>query len=94
MNITISGGRLIDPANNVDETLDLHISDGHIAAIGATPEGFLAEQTIDASDQIVCPGLIDLQARLREPGQRHKGSIASETIAFNTARPTSISFPA
>ncbi len=93
MKITIHGGRLIDPANNIDESLDLHISEGRIAAIGPVPEGFEAEQTIDASGQIVCPGLIDLQARLREPGQRHKGSIASETRAAASAGITTLCCP-
>ncbi len=93
MNITISGGRLIDPANNIDEQLDLHISEGRIAALGSVPEGFIAEQTIDAAGRIVCPGLIDLQARLREPGQKHKGTIASESFAAASAGITTLCCP-
>jgi len=93
MNITISGGRLIDPANNIDEQLDLHISEGRIAALGSVPEGFIAEQTIDAAGRIVCPGLIDLQARLREPGQKHKGTIASESLAAASAGITTLCCP-
>ncbi len=93
MNITIRGGRLIDPANNIDDKLDLHISEGRIAAIGAAPEGFVAEQTLDADGHIVCPGLIDLQARLREPGQKHKGTIASESRAAAGAGITTLCCP-
>jgi dihydroorotase len=93
MNITIRGGRLIDPANNIDAQHDIHIAEGRITALGAAPEGFVAEQVIDASGQIVCPGLIDLQARLREPGQKHKGSIASESRAAASAGITTLCCP-
>lgn len=93
MNITIRGGRLIDPANSVDTQSDLHISEGRIAAIGQAPSGFIAEQEIDASNHIICPGLIDLQARLREPGQKHKGTIASETRAAASAGITTLCCP-
>ncbi len=81
MNIKISGGRVIDPANNVDQVCDLYVSGGKIAALGSAPEGFEAEQQIDASGQIVCPGFIDLCAHVREPGFTIKGSIATETQA-------------
>jgi len=79
--ISIINGHLIDPANQIDEAKDLHIANGKILAIGHAPEGFSAEQTIDANGQIICPGLVDLSARLREPGDEHKATIASETAA-------------
>lgn len=78
---SIRGGRLIDPANGIDEQLDLHVSDGKVVGVGAAPEGFAPDQTIDASGKVVCPGLIDLAVHLREPGQEHKATIASETRA-------------
>lgn len=81
MGTVIRGGRIIDPANQLDVTADLYLADGRIAAIGQPPPAFEESETIDASARIVCPGLVDLQARLREPGQKHKGSIASETAA-------------
>lgn len=81
MRIHIRGGRLIDPANQRDETIDVFVADGLIAGIGQAPDGFKAAHTIDANDQIVCPGLIDLSAHLREPGQTHKATIASESQA-------------
>ncbi len=80
-NISILNGRLIDPANGVDAVLDLHIADGRILALGAAPAGFTAGLRIDARERIVCPGLVDLSARLREPGLEHKATIASETLA-------------
>jgi dihydroorotase len=79
--ILIANGRIIDPASGLDQVADLYISDGEISAIGEVPQGFSADITIDASDRIVCPGLVDLSARLREPGQEQKATVASETAA-------------
>ena len=81
MKIEISNGRIIDPANQLDEVQSLFIADGKIVAIGTAPAAFNADSIIDASGQIVCPGLVDLRAHLREPGEEHKGTIASETRA-------------
>lgn len=81
MRQVISNGRLLDPANKLDKNTDLYIADGHIVGHETKPDGFIAEKTIDAKGKIVIPGLIDLSARLREPGQEHKGNIASETRA-------------
>jgi dihydroorotase len=79
--ISICHGRLIDPANGVDGLFDLHIEEGRILAVGAAPAGFHADLIIPAGGMVVCPGLIDLAARLREPGSEHKATIASETAA-------------
>lgn len=81
MNIKIQGGRVIDPAQQLDQVTDLYISEGKIAAIGNAPEGFNAEQTIDATGQVVSPGFIDLCAHVREPGYTIKGTLATETQA-------------
>ena len=62
--IHIKNGRVVDPANQVDSVTDLFVSDGHIAALGTAPAGFVAARTLDASGLVVCPGLIDLAARL------------------------------
>ena len=79
--IQISGGRVIDPAGETDTVADVFIAEGRIAAIGAAPDGFTADLGIDASKQVVCPGLVDICARLREPGLEHKATIATETAA-------------
>jgi len=81
MNILIQGGRIIDPAQQLDQVDNLYLSNGQILAIGQSPEGFEADETIDASGQVVCPGFIDLCAHVREPGFSQKGSIAQETAA-------------
>ena len=67
MNIHIKNGRLIDPKNKLDATQDLYIVERRVASIGTAPEGFVAEQVIDAAGLIVMPGLVDVAARLREP---------------------------
>ena len=81
MNIHIRNGRIIDPLNQVDSIQDLFISQGKVAAIGSMPDNFTADNTIDAQDQIVCPGLIDLSVRMREPGQEYKATLKSECAA-------------
>jgi len=93
MRIVLRGGRLIDPAHGIDAVLDLFIAEGRIAGVGPTPAGFTPDQEIEARDRIVCPGLIDLCARLREPGQEHKATIASETRAAATAGITTLVCP-
>lgn len=93
MPIVIQGGRVIDPAHHIDTVADLFIAGGKIAGLGQPPAGFIPEQTIDARHQIVCPGLIDLCARLREPGQEHKATIASETRAAAAGGVTTLVCP-
>jgi len=91
--IHIKGGRLIDPKNRVDAKQDVFISEGKIAALGRPPAGFRAERTIDASSLIVCPGLIDLSARLREPGFEYKATLESEMQAAVAGGVTSLACP-
>ncbi len=93
MKISIKNGRLIDPANGIDAVQDLHIAAGRIAALNKAPSGFRAERVIDARGCVVCPGLIDLCARLREPGFEHKATIASETAAAAAAGITTLCCP-
>jgi dihydroorotase len=62
MKIHIQGGRLIDPAANVDAEQDLYIAAGKIVGVGRAPADFHANKTIDARGMIVCPGLVDLSA--------------------------------
>jgi dihydroorotase len=91
--IVIRNGHIIDPASQRDSVGDLYIAAGKIVAIDSTPDGFTANHEIDASGCWVMPGLIDLRARLREPGQEHKGTIASETKAAVSAGVTTVCMP-
>ena len=79
--LTLKGGRVVDPANGVDRLADLHLAEGRVLAVGEPPDGFSPEQTLDVSGLVVCPGLVDLRVRLREPGLLHKADIASEVAA-------------
>ena len=91
--IHIKGGRLVDPRNRIDARQDVFISDGKVAALGKPPSGFRAERTIDASGLVVCPGLIDLSARLREPGFEYKATLESEMQAAVAGGVTSLACP-
>lgn len=94
MRIHIKNGRLIDPAAGLDRQADLFIADGAIVSHGDTPPaGFNAEGTIDAGGCIVCPGLIDLSARLREPGFEYKATLESEMAAAASGGITSLACP-
>jgi dihydroorotase len=93
MKIHIKNGRLIDPKNNIDSKQDVFIAAGKIVGLGNAPDGFVANQTIDASDLIVCPGLVDLSARLREPGFEYKATLESELLAAAAGGVTSLACP-
>lgn len=94
MRIEILNGHIIDPANELDIKGSLYISDDKIVGVGDdAPEGFIADSVIDAQGQVVCPGFIDLSARLRDPGQTHKATMLSETQAAASAGFTSLCVP-
>ncbi|MDP1605101.1 MAG: dihydroorotase [Rhodocyclaceae bacterium] len=82
MRIEIKNGRVIDPASGLDCAAGVFIAGGVIVGVGETaPDSFTAEGVIDATGCIVCPGLIDLSARLREPGFEYKATLESEMAA-------------
>lgn len=98
--IAIRNGHIIDPANGIDKKMDLYLQGEQILALcrpGVLPDNLSdatqITQIIDAKDMVVCPGFVDLRTRLREPGQEHKGTIASETYAAASGGVTSISCP-
>ncbi len=92
--LTLKGGRVVDPANGVDRLADLHLAEGRVLAVGEPPDGFSPEQTLDVSGLVVCPGLVDLRVRLREPGLLHKADIASEVAAAVAGGVTTVVMPA
>jgi dihydroorotase len=91
--ILIKGGRVVDPASGIDAHLPVCLADGKVAALGSLPDGFTPDLEIDATGRIVCPGFVDLSVRLREPGQEHKATIASETRAAAAAGITTLCCP-
>ncbi len=93
MKIHIKNGRVIDPKNNIDSKLDLFIAAGKIVGIGNAAEGFTANHIIDAENKVICPGLVDLSARLREPGDEYKARLVSELQAAVAGGVTSLACP-
>jgi dihydroorotase len=91
MNLLIKNGHIIDPANRVDEKLDILVSDGKIAKLGK-PGSISADsaQVIDAAGKLVVPGLIDMHVHLREPGFEYKETIATGTAAAQAGGFTSV----
>ncbi|OYU26098.1 MAG: dihydroorotase [Burkholderiales bacterium PBB2] len=92
MKILIKGGRLIDPASGLDRIGDLAIANGRIVGLGDVGE-FSAERVIEAGGLVVAPGLVDLAARLREPGHEHEGMLESELAAAAAGGVTSLVCP-
>ncbi len=93
MNIQIKNGRLIDPKNQLDAKLDVFIAGGRVVAVGSAPAKFVADKIIDATGLVVAPGLIDLAARLREPGYEYKATLESEMNAAVAGGITSLACP-
>ncbi len=90
--VLIKGGRVIDPANNLDDVCDVLIIDGKVAEIGHF-NGAVAksvERVIDATGKLVTPGLIDIHVHFREPGDEEEETIASGSGAAVAAGYTSV----
>ena len=80
MKLLIKGGRVIDPANDIDAIMDIMIENTLITAV-QTDIKDEADTVIDAAGKVVCPGFIDMHVHLREPGFEYKEDIASGTRA-------------
>ena len=93
MKIEIRNGRLIDPKHGVDRKASLYVAAGKVAAVGEPPAGWHANRVLDAAGLVVCPGLIDLSARLREPGFEYKATLESEVAAAIAGGVTSLACP-
>lgn len=93
MKILIQNGRVLDPATGRDEVADVAVAAGRIVGIGRSPSDFSASRTLDASGCWVLPGLVDLAARLREPGHEHARMLESEMAAAVAGGVTSLVCP-
>ncbi len=88
MKLLVKGGRVVDPKSGRDAVGDLFLADGRIATVAGTPD-----RTINAKGLVVAPGLIDLSARLREPGFEYKATLESEMDAAVAGGVTSLACP-
>lgn len=89
MKLLVKGGRVVDPATGRDAVGDVAIADGRIAAaLSGKPD-----RVIDAAGLVVAPGLVDLAARLREPGYEYRATLESEMDAAVAGGVTSLACP-
>lgn len=93
MKLLIQNGRVMDPASGLDKVCDVAVAGGRIVGLGAAPADFSPGKVIDATGCIVMPGLVDLSARLREPGYEHEGMLESELAAAVAGGVTSLVCP-
>ena len=84
---------MIDPKHGIDRRASLYIAAGKVAAVGEAPGGWHANRVLDAAGLVVCPGLIDSSARLREPGFEYKATLESEVAAAVAGGVTSLACP-
>lgn len=93
MKILIKGGHVVDPANNIDEVMDIYVADGIIQEVGKDIETQVAGvemEVIDAAGMTVVPGLVDMHVHLRDPGQEYKEDIETGTKAAVMGGVTSV----
>ena len=90
--LLVRGARMLDPSRDLDAEGDILIEDGSIAAVreGETSEALRAQRVLDASGLVATPGFIDLHCHLREPGDEHKETIATGTLAAATGGFTTV----
>ena len=93
MKIHIKNGRVIDPMSARDEIADVFVAAGKIVGNGRAPADFHANRTLDATGLVICPGLVDLSVRLREPGFEYKATLESEMLAAAAGGITSLACP-
>ncbi len=93
MKIAINNGRLVDHASDLDRVASLYVAAGRIVAVGDAPDGWHANRVLDAKGLVVAPGLVDLAARLREPGFEYKATLESELGAAVAGGVTSLACP-
>lgn len=93
MKVHIKNGRVIDPATGLDQVQDVYVAAGHVVGLGSGPADFHPNQVIDATGLVVCPGLVDMAVRLREPGGEHMATLESEMHAAAAGGITSLACP-
>ena len=93
MKIHIRQGRVVDPVSALDAVTDVYVAAGRIVGLGAAPADFHANRVIDATGLVVCPGLVDLSVRLREPGFEYRATLESEMLAAAAGGITSLACP-
>ncbi|MEY4212587.1 MAG: hypothetical protein RL458_812 [Pseudomonadota bacterium] len=93
--ISIVNARVVAPGGRFSSTgpSDVHVADGKLVAVGAAPSGFVADRVIDGRGCLLLPGVVDLAARLREPGFEYKATLESEMQAALAGGVTALACP-
>jgi dihydroorotase len=91
--LLVAGARLLDPASKLDAEGYVAVRDGAIAHVGRKAPKGRFDQTVKADGLWLMPGLVDLCARLREPGAAHKATIKSEVPAAQAGGITTLCMP-
>ena len=89
MNLLIKNGLVIDPANKIEEVMDILVSGTKISKV-AKGINVSSDTVIDAKDKIVMPGIVDMHVHLREPGREDKETVATGTKAAAKGGVTSV----
>ncbi|HET9949567.1 MAG TPA: dihydroorotase [Longimicrobiales bacterium] len=79
--LLLRGGRVVDPSQGLDRTLDVLLADGTVAALGDALDAPQDARVVECAGLVVAPGLIDVHVHLREPGEEHKETIATGAAA-------------
>jgi dihydroorotase len=79
-NIVVRGARVLDPVEGIDETLDVRVDDGVIAALGSELDTN-SHRVVDGGGLVVAPAFVDTHVHLRTPGREEEETIASGTAA-------------
>ena len=93
MRLAILNARIVDPAASRDKAGSIFVADGKIASLDKAPDGFRPDETIEAGGLTAMPGLVDLSARLREPGFEYKATLDSEMRAAAAGGVTTLACP-
>jgi len=91
--LEVRGGRVVDQVQGLDAETSVYIDEGRIAALDVAPAGWRSSRTLDARGLVVAPGLVDLSARLREPGLEYKATLESEMRAALAGGVTTLACP-
>lgn len=93
MSLLIANARVLDPASEFDAPGFIAVRDGHFESVGTQRPSGNFDETLDAKGLWLMPGLVDLAARFREPGETHKATFASETRAAQAGGITAVTIP-
>lgn len=91
--IVFTNARLIDAPSGLDDHGGVIVENGKIAGLGpkiTEKSALKGARHIDCKGLILCPGLIDMQVYVGEPGQEHKETLASASGAAAAGGVTTI----